>query len=76
MGSNLFQLLNADYTVKGLLEYLDYSSLSIRGNLTRPFLIVFKLTSQTTTLSTCLHRWGGLCASEMLVSLLQALSML
>ena len=53
MGSNLFQLLNVDYTVKG---HLDYSSLSIHGNLTRPFLIVFKLTSQTTTLSTCLHR--------------------
>jgi hypothetical protein len=68
MGSNLFQLLNVDYTVKGLLEYLNYSSLSIHGNLTRPFLIVFKLTSQTTTLSTCLHRWGGLCAGKMLVS--------
>ena len=55
MGSNLFHLLNVDYTVNGLLEYLYYSSLSIHGNLTRPFLIVFKSTSQITTLSTCLH---------------------
>jgi hypothetical protein len=69
MGNKLFQQLSVSYIVKGLLEYLKHRFLFIHGNLIRLFLIMFRLTSQTTTLSTCLHRWGGLCASEMLVSL-------